>query len=186
LGQTALHGACAAGHDDIVARLLRGGADINVVDNRFACHRISLPPAMYIEFPSCGVFLPFPTWCALFGGREAATRHSNYIQRIPLVTPFVCPNLCVVYLPVLWPRVCIPSGKTANKLHFWSGLKSIFLKVFPVICLRVVIEVDPLHNLQREPVPSNCSQKRRFPRTWWPKTSFLANSSDARRRQARR
>ena len=32
LGQTALHAACAAGHGDIVARLLRGGADINLKD----------------------------------------------------------------------------------------------------------------------------------------------------------
>ena len=35
LGQTALHGACAAAHGDIVARLLRGGADVNIVDKRF-------------------------------------------------------------------------------------------------------------------------------------------------------
>jgi ankyrin repeat protein len=38
LGQTALHGACAAKHADIVARLLRGGADINIKDKRSVPH----------------------------------------------------------------------------------------------------------------------------------------------------
>ena len=40
LGQSALHGACAGGHGDIVARLLWAGADINLKDKNGAKAKI--------------------------------------------------------------------------------------------------------------------------------------------------